>query len=49
VAKRTRFRRDRNEGLLPSRPESADDDPEEFVEQVSLGADVDVQDGELLT
>jgi len=29
-----RFGRDRNEGLLPSRPESADDDPEELVEQV---------------
>src|SRR5258707_13961527 len=27
------FRRDRNEGLLPSGPESADDDPEELVEQ----------------
>jgi len=29
-----RFRRDRNEGLLPSGPESADGDPEELVEQV---------------
>src|SRR5258708_20660439 len=28
------FRRDRNEGLLPSGPESADGDPEELVEQV---------------
>jgi len=28
------FGRDRNEGLLPSGPESADGDPEEFVEQV---------------
>jgi hypothetical protein len=28
------FGRDRNEGLLPSGPESADDDPEELVEQV---------------
>jgi hypothetical protein len=29
-----RFGRDRNEGLLPSGPESADGDPEELVEQV---------------
>src|SRR5258706_2155877 len=28
------FGRDRNEGLLPSEPESADGDPEELVEQV---------------
>src|SRR5258708_25177138 len=28
-----RFGRDRNEGLLPSGPESADGDPEELVEQ----------------
>jgi hypothetical protein len=28
------FGRDRNEGLLPCGPESADGDPEEFVEQV---------------
>ncbi len=28
------FGRDRNEGLLPSGPESADDGPEELVEQV---------------
>ena len=28
------FGRDRNEGLLPSGPESADGDPEELVEQV---------------
>jgi len=29
-----RFGRDRNEGLLPSGPESAHGDPEELVEQV---------------
>jgi len=28
------FGRDRNEGLLPSGPESADGDPEELVEQI---------------
>jgi hypothetical protein len=28
------FGRDRNEGFLPSEPESADGDAEEFVEQV---------------
>src|SRR5258706_15850762 len=45
-----RFGRDRNEGLLPSGPESADGDPEELVEQVYSWPRVSTfQDGELLT
>jgi hypothetical protein len=44
------FGRDRNEGLLPSGPESADGDPEELVEQVESWPRMSTfQDGELLT
>jgi len=34
VATHHGFRRDRDEGLLPSGPESADGDPEELVDQI---------------
>jgi len=44
------FRRNHNEGLLPSGPESADGDPEELVDQVYSWPRVPTfQDGELLT
>src|SRR5712692_142925 len=44
------FGRDRNEGFLPSGPESADGDPEELVEQVwSWPRMTTFQHGELLT
>jgi hypothetical protein len=45
-----RFGPDRNEGMLPSGPESADGDPEELIDQVKSWLRIPTfQDGELLT